>query len=673
MAIKTPKPGTQTRDIPALSMRAALGGADVVARTVSVTWTTGAKVLRESMWEGPFYEELSLDPKHVRMGRLNGGAPFLANHDARSVGSTLGVVQSARLEGNKGTAVIRFAKAEDDPEADKIFRKIADGIIQNVSVGYRIHTFEKVEGGDATIPTFRAVDWEPHEISAVAIGADAGAGFRSADVTPNPCNFISRSTEKQTMDPEEQKRLEAEKVALAARELELSNTAEKAVRAERERVSGITAAFRSFGEAAPKHAEKLAAMLAGATTLEAARSYVLEELAKASDAIRTEPASGIERGADDRDQFRKGVSDALLSRSGDKHVKLAIARKVEGFEKVGDGAQYRGMTLADLARVCLKRAGVKVEGIYDRERIVGMALERSGYATGGDFPVLMEDIARKAMRAGYAVQPDSWRRWMGTDSVADFKDASRFLAGSFGALPVVAPDAEYQNVAIPDGAKNVINTETRGGIIAIGRHAIVNDDLGFLTNIASQFGASAGKSIEFAAYALLAQNSGLGPTMADTEPFFHSNRANVATGGALSAASLDVDKLKMRAQKDVSDNDFLDLVPRILLIPVGLESAAKILNTDAYDPAQVGQKSNSAQGMFGDIVSSPRLTASTTRRYVFSENKEAFKCVFLDGSGEGPTLSSEEGFRRDGMEFKARIDFKCQAYDPKAAVTNAGT
>ncbi len=152
-------------------------------------WSSGAKVLRNSYFDGPSFEELSMDPKHIRMGRLQNGAPFLADHEA-SLGNVIGVVESARIENGKGIATVRFAKAEDDPKADQIYRKIKDGLITGVSVGYRTYRSEKVDVANATIPTFRATDWEPYELSAVALPADASAGFRS-DTEFNECTFAN--------------------------------------------------------------------------------------------------------------------------------------------------------------------------------------------------------------------------------------------------------------------------------------------------------------------------------------------------------------------------------------------------------------------------------------------------------------------------------------------------
>jgi hypothetical protein len=57
--------------------------------------------------------------------------------------SVIGVVVpgSAKIEGAMALRPVRFAKAEDDPDADKIWRKVVDGVAQNVSVGYDVYRY----------------------------------------------------------------------------------------------------------------------------------------------------------------------------------------------------------------------------------------------------------------------------------------------------------------------------------------------------------------------------------------------------------------------------------------------------------------------------------------------------------------------------------------------------
>lgn len=153
---------TRTREIGPLSIRAEFAPSTLNPdkRTVQLTWTTGARVLRGSY--DPYWEELSLDPKHVRLGRLQGGsAPLLANHSSGSLDDVIGVVESAQLDpgGARGSATVRFDRGAAGEEA---YRKVSDGILRNVSVGYRTYKYQRVEGGDDSTPVYRAVDWEPH-------------------------------------------------------------------------------------------------------------------------------------------------------------------------------------------------------------------------------------------------------------------------------------------------------------------------------------------------------------------------------------------------------------------------------------------------------------------------------------------------------------------------------
>ncbi len=656
-----------------LSMRGALKPASVNsdARTVEVVWTTGAKVKRSSYYDGEYFEELSLNPAHVRMGRLNDGAPLLADHDGGRVADVLGVVESARLEAGQGIATVRFAK--DDPEVDKVFRKIQDGIIKNLSVGYRVHKFEKVEGGEGTTPTFRATDWEPFEISVVAMGADAAAHFRG---------FVESTRgqaphqEKQAMTEEEIKRAAEIKAAEEKRQLELNTAKEEAVKAEKARAAGIRRAVRTanLGE---EVAERL---VESNKSLDEVRAEVLEALAKADEEKTVVRAGSTVQITDDsKDKFVRGMSAALFERSGGHIVAEAQRKGISGFEKEKvslDPGEFRGIKLLELARVCLERAGVSTRGIYNPERIFEMAMtHRTGYAATTDFPVLFENVLNKQLRAAYELASQTWKRWIRPETVTDYRDAHRFLTGSFGTLPVVAEGAEYTNAAIPDGAKVSVNIEKRGRIISITREMLVNDDMSAFAGLAAAFGSGAAESIEEQAYALLAQGSGLGPIF-NGQRFFHSSNANVGTGSALTAAGISADKLLLRKQKDISGNRFLNLADHglILLVPAALEDTAMVLNKDTFDPAQTGQKTNTAKGAFIDVVTSPRLDeVSATRRYIFTAKKEAFVCTFFSGAGEGPQLESQEDFRRDGMSWKAKMEFKVQAFDPKHALTNAGT
>ena len=99
-------PTELVRDLPSLSFRADVTPDSWNEEDYSfeLVWTTGARVLR-GWWER-YYEELSLDPKHIRLDRLNAGAPFLNAHNADSLEAVIGVVvtDSAKVAKGEGRA-----------------------------------------------------------------------------------------------------------------------------------------------------------------------------------------------------------------------------------------------------------------------------------------------------------------------------------------------------------------------------------------------------------------------------------------------------------------------------------------------------------------------------------------------------------------------------------------
>jgi hypothetical protein len=185
--------GPQTVALPPLDLRADVGEIDTDTRTVALTFSTGADVLRYDWDTGKrWVERLSLDPKHVRMQRLNARAPLLDSHSAYSIAHQIGVVERASLEGRKGLADVRFSKRLD---VEPFYQDVRDKIINNVSVGYRVHRFEELSENKEGFPVRLATDWEPFEISMVPMGADVGARVRSSrEVETNPCVIVRAMT-----------------------------------------------------------------------------------------------------------------------------------------------------------------------------------------------------------------------------------------------------------------------------------------------------------------------------------------------------------------------------------------------------------------------------------------------------------------------------------------------
>lgn len=681
------QPAEFVRDIGPLSARASVsaGSWDEESYSFEMTWTTGARVLRGFF--DRFWEELSLDPKHVRMARLqSGSAPFLDAHSAGDMTAQLGVITEARLESGSGRARVRLAKGDD--AAERLANKIRQGIARNVSVGYAVHRFEKVSGGDEEIPVYRAVDWEPFEVSAVPMGADPGAVIRGA--VTSPCVFVdarSASMRENESQGEPTMAVPVAPVAPAAPDQAAVNVDEvRAVarREERERQAEIRRRCAAVGLSV-EFANRLADE---GVSVSIAKDRILDELAgRQTDTLPpargatdvTLPGSSVTIVQDSRDKYLRGGEEWILVRAGLGSLMQAAAAKRGAAPGVLDPGEFRGLSFVDMARESLERVGVRTRGM-DKHRMVGMALTHrgNGYHTASDFGTLLENVMHKVLMAAYDVTPDTWSMFCAVGSVTDFRAHPRYRLGMLRRLDEINEHGEFKNQPIQDAEKESITAKTRGNIIAITRQALISDDLSAFSRLATQLGRAARLTIELEVYDLLKQNSGTGPTMADGKVLFHADHNNISTGAALSADAIDKDRIKLAKQKDPNNQEFLDLRPAVLVVPIDLGSTAREINSAEFDPDKVAASAsnrfmvpNRVRGLFRNVVDTPHL--SGTRRYLFADPAmhPAIEVAFLEGQ-QAPFLESQEGWRVDGIEWKARLDFGVAALDFRTCLTNAG-
>jgi len=398
-----------------------------------------------------------------------------------------------------------------------------------------------------------------------------------------------------------------------------------------------------------------------ALTVEQIQARLLTEVGKnATPANPQNAGPRVETVEDEGDKRREAIVSALMVRAG---------TETDAKVRASMGANpFRGAKLLDVARASLEHAGVKVSGMSQLE-IVAAAFTQST----SDFPVLLENTMHKSLQTAYARAALTWNRFCATGSVSDFRAHNRYRVGSFGSLDAKNELGEFVNKSIPDGEKSSITAGTKGNIINLSREAIINDDLGAFVGLAASLGRAAARTVEVDVYALLALNSGNGPTMADGKALFHADHGNLTTSAAISMAAIDLDRVAMASQKDVSGNDYLDLRPAVLLVPIGLGGTARTINDAQYDPdtANKLQKPNMVRGLFRDVVDTPRLTGN--RRYLFADPSEApvLEVAFLDGVQE-PFLEQQDGFDVDGSRWKVRLDYGIAAIDYRGAVSNAG-
>lgn len=700
---------SKTVELPRLTRVASVvpSTVNVEARTVDVIWTTGAAVLRG--YFDKFWEELDLEPKSVRMKRLNNGAPMLNAHSAYDANGVIGVVVpgSATVDGKRGTATVRFAREGIDPVADAIFAKVADGVIQNLSCGYAIYRLEQVESGKDKIPRFRATDWEPMELSPVPIGADDGAGFRSESAERFKCTFITTRQQQETTTmaddedtdptgtptptptPEDLEDNVARAATEAARKKRIEDArqrganeqlaAEEATARTLERVTQINEIAERSGLGASWAAKLIKANVSVDKAREAAFAFVTK---REHDEFTTDGTLRVTAGDDARDKFIRGATAWLIERSG--HATMiqqarGVARLAHNFAGLAtDPGEFRGMRMSDLARYALELRGRTTKGLHG-EALIRAALQTrggdQGFNTTSDFAILLETAVNKIFVGQYALAPVTWPLWAGRKSVQDFRTSTFYRPGTFGVLDSVTESGEIKHKNIPDGEKRQITPGTKGNIIGITRRALANDDLGAFQSLASGLGLAAALTVESDAFAMVTANTGLGINY-DANPLFHSSRANIGPTGAMSPATLDGGRATMARQKDPSTNQFLALRPAVWLGPVELGGVAKQFNSSTTDPTDNKAQgvSNKVLNLFRDIVDSPYLSAqSVTRHYLLADPTlyPVFAVGFIDGQ-EAPRIDTEQSFGFDGVQFKVVLDYGTAVLDFRGAVTCAG-
>lgn len=661
--------------LPQFAMRAQItpSSFNQEARTIEIVWSVGKKGLRGSY--EPYFEELSMAPEHVRMGRLqSGNSPFTDNHDSRYRGNVavLGKILSAKIENGVGTATVRLEDPEriENVDAKDTIRKIESGTLVNCSVEYFVYQYERqpmVEGEE--IPTFLAVDWEPTAVSIVPVGFDENAVVRGNNEKTAPCVFINnvpkRNEEVQKMNEEE--KLAMERKAAEDKAAAEKVAAEKARAEEKARQSEIRSICTRMG----LEGDFVKGLIDSDKGIDEVRKLVIDEKAKQSESTVIRNANPvITGGADSAEKFRDGAAQWLMQRAGS--AVCSAVEKQSG--KKMEAGEFRGMSLIDIARESLIRAGVNVRGM-DKMALVGAALTHRGVGmqSTGDFGVLLENAMNKVLLASYGITPDTWSRFCKKGSVSDFRAHPRYRRGFLGRLDKVGQNGEFKNKTVADGTKESVTAETFGNIIALTRQSIVNDDMGAFSDMAMQIGRAAKLSVEVDVYALLSLNAGLGPVLSDGKTLFHADHKNIGVQTALSVAGIDIDRVILASQTDSSGNEILDLRPATLVLPVGLGGDARVINDSQYDvdTANKLQKPNKVRGLFKDIVDTARLTGN--RRYLFADASIAptIEVAFLDGQ-ENPFLESEQGFRMDGVEWKARLDYGVAGIDCRGAATNAG-
>lgn len=606
---------------------------DTDSRTVELSFSSETPYGR---WFGD--EILCHDEECINLERFNNGlGTVLFNHDRDAV---VGHIEKVWLEDNRGKALVRF---DTDEQSETIFQKVQSGTLQGVSVGYAIYRYEVLEDEDTKStngrfngPAYVVTDWEPLEISIVSVPADPTVGVgRSAEEI-----HTSIDTQEDNTRMDQEKTLEVQEVKSTPVETGITQEdLQKAMEQERKRTSEITALFRDFDVEGADEA------IVMGVSVDEARAMVMDQLRARNKGV------SVTMGEAESDKFRAAAQDAVLMAAG-----IPVAEPAAGAQEL------RGHSMVELAREALQREGLKAN-FGDN-----MELARAAINSTSTFPAIMSNLANKSVMVGFNEAETTYQIWAGKGSNRDFKEAARVALSEAGNLELVPEGGQFQQDFLGEASART-KVATYGKLFSLTRQAIINDDLGLFSKIATKYGSAAKRLVNKMVYAQLTGNV----KMQDNIALFDTNHGNVAgTGEALSVKAIAKAITAMRRQKGITGDATLNITPKYLVVPPELEMTAyQIVNsTAAVDGVNSGVV-NPYKGRFV-VVADAELTDPDAWYLVADASQhDTIEVTYLNGV-ETPRLETRQGFDVDGIEYKVAFDCGVSALDFRGVFKNAG-
>ncbi|NBC32841.1 MAG: peptidase [Alphaproteobacteria bacterium] len=548
------------------------------------------------------------------------GAPALTDHVNR-VSASVGSVASVRVDGDRILATVRF---DGSPEADSLMGKIEAGSVRGVSLGYGVRRYERVGNRDG-FPVFRAAAWRPNELSFTPLGIDPGAQVRAMEA------HMTDTTTTPDTTP--------------------ADTATYEAPAENLNRADVHRELRSIGRLAGMDQAAVDDMIDRGVTPDEARRAAFEHMAKRSAPPVNNRSQRVEVGTDytDPDLIRRAMADALAST-------FTPLCKAEGMAQ-----QYRAYRPLDMAGELLAARGERISR-FDRETILTRSV---GAHTSSDFPLLLADAANKSLLAQYSAAAPTYRMIAARRPFNDFKQHKFLRLGDFPDFAEVSEAGEGTYGTISENRETVIPKEYATGL-AIGRKALINDDLSALSDFASLIAIRAAAFEDATVYALIAAD---GPTLSDGVALFnnasHGNKAG--SGAAISVTTLAAAVQALREMTGL-DGIKLNITPRYLVVGPAYELIAR-QTLATITPTKAGDV-NPFAGTLELIVDA---NISGNRWFVAADPAQVPTLVYGYVNGaEGPQITTETDFDTKSVKVRAGLDFAAGAIDYRGLYLNTG-
>lgn len=357
------------------------------------------------------------------------------------------------------------------------------------------------------------------------------------------------------------------------------------------------------------------------------------------------PLSRTQVMRDERTTRRAAATEAL-------HAQMSGSRQVSGAAR-----PFMGMSLVEIAANVSGQGSPRMRTFADREDV----LMAASHATS-DFPAIFQNALNKTLMDRYTEFEPTYRRVARKKNFIDFRPMPLVRAGDFPTLKPVGEGGEIKWGKFGEtGETAVIVPYARG--LTISRQMMINDELGAISDMLADYGSTIAYFEEQTFY-----GAALGAKLADNKALFHSDRNNLASGGAAAAinpTSVAAGRAAMRKQKSI-DGTALNLSPSVLLVGPDKETEAEMLIA-AITPTTAGAV-NPFSGKLEAVVTA-QITGSEW--YLLSDRAPCWVYGYLEGR-EAPRVRTEEPFGRQGFSMTVEHDFGMGAQDFRGGYKNNG-
>jgi phage head maturation protease len=654
-------------------------------REVDIVFATETPVFRFG-WEEDYNEVLVCEAGAIRMERADKGLPVLDAHNSWTLNAQLGRTTKVWVNDKKeACATVRFSKRA---QVEDLLNDIADGIITDISVGYRVYKYLREKADDGELAVYRAIDWMPTEVSFVPVPADIHCGTRRGERLQDNENqveiIVKFNAEKSMRNQKERRDYEVvdnpvkkgdeitvdDVVYIAQEDGEVGDTIEITPKDDEEgqRKDPSVDLLKLLTAATKEERARLDAILLSVRAAKLTDTYAIElyQSEKTIEECRqdiisklvtrpTPPVSG---------QHTAGVGVEGIEKKRGAIQEAILHRVLPSVFKLTDGKNaYRGMTLVEIGKELLTERGVSVRGL-DKTGVANLIFSRAH--SSSDFPILFEDAIDKMLRSPYAFAPEFWNQIARQTSVTDFRAKNLYQVESLNGMQESAEGSEIRYTTLVEG-KSSIRVKSYAEGIKFTRQAFINDDLNALSIIPSRFVKDWDELRGDLVWGLITDNG----NMPDGKALFSTDHKNLLSGAgsALSEEGLAAGQLLFKKQTAIDGKRRIRVIPQLLIVPPELEIKARKLLTAIT--ASTTKDVNVFTNAFTIIVE-PRL--SDPDAWYLSADPNAVDSLYyayLEGN-ENLRVNNEDDFNTDSMKYAVRGDFGAVAIDYRGMVKSNG-